>query len=74
MSKKSDLLRNQEKPCVLGYELDRSTLTPVRERIAMDKPRDWGCDPLGEIDGVFRWRMVPSGDIVDAAERKRRLG
>ena len=31
---------------------------------------DYGCDPLP--DG--RFRMVPSGDIVDADERKRRLG
>lgn len=31
---------------------------------------DYGADPLG--DGTFR--MVPSGDIVDAAERNRRLG
>ena len=30
---------------------------------------DYGCDPLG--DGTFR--MVPSGDIVDYAERCRRL-
>ena len=30
---------------------------------------DYGCDPIG--DGMFR--MVPSGDIVDYAERCRRL-
>ena len=30
---------------------------------------DYGCDPLP--DGKFR--MVPSGDIVDLAERMRRL-
>lgn len=30
---------------------------------------DYGADPLG--DGAFR--MVPSGDIVDYAERCRRL-
>jgi hypothetical protein len=30
---------------------------------------DHGCDPLG--DG--RFRMVPSGDIVDLEERNRRL-
>jgi len=30
---------------------------------------DYGCDPLP--DGKFR--MVPSGDIVDLAERTRRL-
>ncbi len=31
---------------------------------------DYGCDPLG--DGMFR--MVPSGDVVDAKERAKRLG
>jgi hypothetical protein len=31
--------------------------------------KDYGCDPLG--DGTFR--MVPSGDIVDFAEKNRRL-
>lgn len=31
--------------------------------------KDYGADPVG--DGTFR--MVPSGDIVDLAERNRRL-
>jgi hypothetical protein len=31
--------------------------------------KDYGADPVG--DGTFR--MVPSGDIVDHAERNRRL-
>lgn len=31
--------------------------------------KDYGCDPLG--DGTFR--MVPSGDIVDFEEMRRRL-
>jgi hypothetical protein len=31
--------------------------------------KDYGADPIG--DGTFR--MVPSGDIVDFAERNRRL-
>jgi len=31
--------------------------------------KDYGCDPLP--DGKFR--MVPSGDIVDFEERNRRL-
>jgi hypothetical protein len=36
---------------------------------------DYGADPIGPDDaGVFRWRMVPSGDIVDKAEHDRRLG
>ena len=32
--------------------------------------KDYGCDPIG--DGTFR--MVPSGDVVELAERNRRLG
>lgn len=31
---------------------------------------DYGFDPVGN----GRFRLVPSGDIVDLAERKRRLG
>jgi len=31
--------------------------------------KDYGADPIG--DGKFR--MVPSGDVVDFAERQRRL-
>lgn len=52
-----------------GYVLDRETLTPVRERLNVTTPGDYGADPLG--DGTFR--MVPSGDIVDFEERCRRL-
>lgn len=33
------------------------------------KPSDYGADPIG--NGLFR--MVPSGDVVDYAERCRRL-
>lgn len=39
-------------------------------RIDTARPGDYGADPIG--DGTFR--MVPSGDIVDFAERNRRLG
>jgi len=35
----------------------------------MTNPPDYGCDPMG--DGTFR--MVPSGDIVSAAEKEARL-
>lgn len=66
----SDKLRDQETPTVFGYELDRNSLTPIRRplppRIA---GKDYGADPLP--DGTFR--MIPSGDIVDFAERNRRL-
>lgn len=55
---------------VLGaYELDRVTLTPIRRVINVFAAGDYGADPIG--DGTFR--MVPSGDIVDYAERCRRL-
>lgn len=40
-----------------------------RQRVNTDKPGDYGCDPLG--DGMFQ--MVPSGDVVDAEEKERRL-
>ena len=61
--------RDMERPTVFGYELDRATLTPIRWLVDTSKPGDYGSDPLG--DGKFR--MVPSGDIVDFAERNRRL-
>lgn len=41
----------------------------LNERIDVSKAGDYGADPMG--DGTFR--MVPSGDIVDFAERQRRL-
>lgn len=62
-------LRDMERPAVLGYELDRDTLTPKRQTIVATEDKDYGADPLG--DGMFR--MVPSGDIVDGEERRRRL-
>lgn len=66
----SDKLRDAVRPMVLGaYELDRSTLTPMRRSIDLASAGDYGADPLG--DGNFR--MVPSGDIVDLAERNARL-
>ncbi len=63
-------LRDMETPQVLGHELDRETLTPIRRRIDTTKSGDHGADPLG--DGMFR--MLPSGDVVDNDERRRRLG
>lgn len=67
--KKSDYLRNMDRPTVLGHELDPKTLTPIKRAIDTTTPGDYGADPLG--DGTFR--MVPSGDVVDLAERTRRL-
>lgn len=62
-------LRDMEKPAVLGYELDRQTLTPIRKRIDR-RAGDYGADPID--NGMFR--MMPSGDVVDLAERNQRLG
>lgn len=68
--KPSDRLRDMDRPTVLGhYELDRATLTPIRKPINLQRAGDYGCDPVG--DGTFR--MVPSGDIVDLQECRRRL-
>jgi hypothetical protein len=44
--------------------------TYTRRMIDLSRPGDYGADPLG--DGTFR--MVPSGDVVNYAERCRRLG
>ena len=55
---------------VLGaYDVDQSG-NVMRKAVDTSKPGDYGHDPVG--DGTFR--MVPSGDIVDYAELKRRLG
>lgn len=54
---------------VLGhYDLDDSGRI-IRQTIDTSRAADHGADPIG--DGMFR--MVPSGDIVDLAERNRRL-
>lgn len=65
----NDKLRDQDVPTVLGYELDRETLTPIRRTVDLFQQGDYGCDPLP--DGKFR--MVPSGEVVDASEKERRL-
>lgn len=62
-------LRDEEHPTVLGYELDRKTLTPLKRPIVHVPGKDYGADPIG--DGMFR--MVPSGDVVNFTERCRRL-
>ena len=43
--------------------------TYVRPKVPRAVGQDYGSDPVG--NGMFK--MVPSGDIVDAAERTRRL-
>jgi len=69
-------LRDMEHPTVLGYELDRQTLTPILHPLpALVEGKDNGSDPIWEGDEFKGWRMVPSGDIVtDPKERDRRLG
>ena len=54
-----------------GYDFTSgpSGTTIHRGTIRTDAPGDYGSDPLG--DG--RFRMVPSGDIVDFDEMNRRL-
>lgn len=42
----------------------------LHRKVDTSRPGDYGADPLS--DG--RFRMVPSGDIVDLAERNKRLG
>jgi len=66
---RGDKLREEDRPSVLGYDLNRETLTPIRQTIDTRAAGDYGADPVG--DGTFR--MVPSGDVVDFAERTRRL-
>lgn len=41
----------------------------LHRQVDTTRPGDYGADPLG--DG--RFRMVPSGDVVDMAEHNRRL-
>lgn len=41
----------------------------LSEPVNVHLGKDYGCDPLQ--DGTFR--MVPSGDVVNATEKERRL-
>jgi hypothetical protein len=63
------ILRDMECPNVLGYDLDRESLTPLIRYVDLKAPGDYGADVIG--NGKFK--MVPSGDIVDFDERCRRL-
>jgi len=62
-------VRDMAVPMILGYRVDRHTLSPIREPINTRTAGDYGADPLG--DGTFR--MLPSGDIVGYEERCKRL-
>lgn len=48
----------------MGYDSERWIVKPI-----IDMGGDYGADPLG--NGKFK--MVPSGDIVDYEERSKRL-
>ena len=58
---------------ILGMTFDEITALQqgrdIRPKVNTNAPGDYGADPIG--DGTFR--MVPSGDVVDYAERCRRL-
>lgn len=65
-----------EEPTIFGHSWDSIKRAQAGDSSALSRaprPRkpgaDYGSDPLG--DGKFR--MVPSGDIVDRDERNRRL-
>ena len=74
--KKGSLPRERYMTVLGGYTLDMHNHGHlVRQELPARVPgQDYGCTPIGKDDnGVFQYRMVPSGDIVDYAERCRRL-
>jgi len=68
--RKNDALSEKELHFA-GYDFDSDNKgTKVRRKyVDLKKKGDYGADPLG--NGKFK--MVPSGDVVDKAERDRRL-
>lgn len=55
----------------LKLDIDDNGNSAIRRvKVDVGKTGDHGADPLG--DG--RFRMIPSGDVVDYAERCMRLG
>ena len=54
---------------LMAYSMGFDTEIYITKPIDVLAPGDYGCDPLG--DGTFK--MVPSGDIVDYNEMKKRL-
>jgi hypothetical protein len=57
----------QKRLMALSVGIDRETY--ISKWVQTESGKDHGADPLG--NGTFR--MVPSGDIVDLAERNKRL-
>ncbi len=57
-----------------GYDLDKDGRIINRPILKITPGQDYGCDPVGKNEaGVFMFRMVPSGDIVDGEEKEARL-
>jgi hypothetical protein len=54
---------------LMAISVGMSSETYIAKSFRPESGQDYGADPLG--DGKFR--MVPSGDIVDFVERNRRL-
>ena len=73
-ARKKDRIRPGDEFDVFGHKFrldERGRTQHVHQPLPPREPgKDYGCDPIGDD----KFRMVPSGDIVDAAERKRRLG
>lgn len=66
---KGDEMKKDRPTRILGgYDLNPD-LTLKHKPIDLNRKGDYGADPAS--DGMFR--MIPSGDIVDLAERNRRL-
>ena len=55
---------------LMAISVGMDSETYITKPIDIMKPGDYGCDPLGNGE----WKMVPSGDIVDKGEMRRRLG
>lgn len=70
MSNKPYIAKDTGKPMIVlgGYEIGEGG--GIIRRYVPATAGDYGADPLG--DGTYR--MVPSGEVVDYAERCRRLG
>ena len=54
---------------LMAHSMGLDPETYVCNVIDLLKEGDYGCDPLGNE----KFKMVPSGDIVDLAEMRRRL-
>ena len=54
---------------LMAYSMGLDTETYIIKSINVTAPGDYGCDPLE--NGMFK--MVPSGDIVNHGEMRKRL-